>query len=404
MPQRIAFALLTVSSLAMTVRTCVARDAVTLLSDLYGRGVHAYFSAQYDQARQYFDAAIAHGSRDPRCYYFRGLARLQTGQRDAADQDFRKGAMVEYSSEANYDIGRSLERIQGGTRMRLEQIRRDTQLAALVRRPRGRQPTLAGQPPSRIEAPSERVRQAATAAGDQLPPDAADPFAGDVSGPIGAQKIETATPPEPDRPEAPPLAADNVPDPFGESDAPADAPLAAPATAAAAHDPLGSRPDASSPPSRPGSLRSLMRAVTRVIPGATPQNGQAAATPPGGPPLGAGGMRQAAPPPPADDPFAAGPNLEDPFAESPQPKAAPIAPADQPPQQKVPPPPGPDSDPFGQPAQPSADPFDAPQPADEDPFGQAPATEDNKQGDANDTPEDAEPSADQADPFADDPS
>ena len=49
-----------------------AQDGV--LSQLYGNGVHAYFAGDFVKAHDLLSSAIAGGSRDPRCYYFRGLA------------------------------------------------------------------------------------------------------------------------------------------------------------------------------------------------------------------------------------------------------------------------------------------------------------------------------------------
>ncbi|HND54191.1 MAG TPA: tetratricopeptide repeat protein, partial [Pirellulaceae bacterium] len=67
-----------------------AQNAV--LSDLYGRGVHAFFSQKYDRAHELLTAAIDNGSRDPRCYYFRGLSYSRLGRPDEAQADFTKGA------------------------------------------------------------------------------------------------------------------------------------------------------------------------------------------------------------------------------------------------------------------------------------------------------------------------
>ncbi len=54
----------------------LAQEAV--LEELYGSGVHKYFSGDYAGADADLTAAVDGGSRDPRVYYFRGLARLAT--------------------------------------------------------------------------------------------------------------------------------------------------------------------------------------------------------------------------------------------------------------------------------------------------------------------------------------
>src|SRR5258706_15852426 len=46
-----------------------------LLDDLYGRGVHAYFSHRYPEANDLLSQAITSGSKDARAYYFRALAQ-----------------------------------------------------------------------------------------------------------------------------------------------------------------------------------------------------------------------------------------------------------------------------------------------------------------------------------------
>ncbi len=70
-----------------------AQEAVLL--QLYDKGVHEYFSGDYAQAFNQLTAAIASGSRDPRVYYFRGLAYLKLGRTGEAEMDFRKGADLE---------------------------------------------------------------------------------------------------------------------------------------------------------------------------------------------------------------------------------------------------------------------------------------------------------------------
>ena len=51
--------------------TATAQNPV--LAEIYGRGVHAFYSGQHDQARQMFSSAIDNGIKDPRAYYFVAL-------------------------------------------------------------------------------------------------------------------------------------------------------------------------------------------------------------------------------------------------------------------------------------------------------------------------------------------
>ncbi len=109
--------------------TSQAQDPVLL--QLYGKGVHEYFSGDYTKAFEQLTAAIAAGSRDPRVFYFRGLAYLKFGRTPEAEMDFRNGAELE-SRDVNkyYNVGRALERVQGSDRQLLESYRVQARMAA----------------------------------------------------------------------------------------------------------------------------------------------------------------------------------------------------------------------------------------------------------------------------------
>ncbi len=93
----------------------------------YGSGVHLYFSGRHQEAITALNSAIIEDSQDARAYYFRGLAQLASGNSYAADADFNQGAMIETAGAKKPSrlVSRSLERVQGETRMRLEKIRRN---------------------------------------------------------------------------------------------------------------------------------------------------------------------------------------------------------------------------------------------------------------------------------------
>jgi hypothetical protein len=99
-----------------------AQDAV--LSEFYGSGVHQYFAGNFAQASSDLTASIEGGSKDPRAYYFRGLAAQRLGWQQNAAADFRAGAALE-SADINqfYPVGKSLERVQGSARLALERYR-----------------------------------------------------------------------------------------------------------------------------------------------------------------------------------------------------------------------------------------------------------------------------------------
>ncbi|HEY2893305.1 MAG TPA: hypothetical protein VGJ16_03805 [Pirellulales bacterium] len=107
-----------------------------VLAEFYGAGVHQYFSGNYGQAVSTFTAAINGGTRDPRAYYFRALAAMQSGAGGSdVEADLRKGAALE-SADADqfYAVGRSLERVQGSARMTLERYRALARAEAYTRR------------------------------------------------------------------------------------------------------------------------------------------------------------------------------------------------------------------------------------------------------------------------------
>src|SRR5690348_14463125 len=79
------------------------------MTEVYGRGVHSYFAGQIAEAEQQFTQVIDAGSTDPRVYYFRAIARMRSGQPQAAAQDLRLGAAYEARDPgAASQIGTSL--------------------------------------------------------------------------------------------------------------------------------------------------------------------------------------------------------------------------------------------------------------------------------------------------------
>ena len=98
---------------------------------IYGKGVHAYFAGDLDQALEYLGATVDEGTTDPRCWYFRGLTLLRLGREDEARKDFEKGAKCELAATYQvYRVGKALERVQGHDRLILEEHRSKARLAA----------------------------------------------------------------------------------------------------------------------------------------------------------------------------------------------------------------------------------------------------------------------------------
>ena len=109
--------------------------AQTRSSEAYGSGVHKYFSGRHQDAISSFNNAIADDSKNARAYYFRGLAKMGSGDTYGAESDFELGALIEKASSKRRTsvVTRSLERVQGSMRMKLEKTRRrvfDSSLSA----------------------------------------------------------------------------------------------------------------------------------------------------------------------------------------------------------------------------------------------------------------------------------
>jgi tetratricopeptide (TPR) repeat protein len=105
-----------------------------LLSEMFGRGIHAYYVGNQDDAKEMFSSAIDHGLEDPRVYYFRGILAFDNGQPEDAIADWKRGAEIEANSRTNFAVGHTLSRFQGNGRVQLESIRQTAKLAALEAR------------------------------------------------------------------------------------------------------------------------------------------------------------------------------------------------------------------------------------------------------------------------------
>ncbi|MBN1851737.1 MAG: hypothetical protein JW829_03405, partial [Pirellulales bacterium] len=89
--------------------------------ELYGNGVHAYFSHQNTKAYDLLTQVIEAGSKDPRAFYFRAMTLLRLGREPEGLLDMQVGATLEAEmTNSAYPVDRSLERIQGRSRRILE--------------------------------------------------------------------------------------------------------------------------------------------------------------------------------------------------------------------------------------------------------------------------------------------
>lgn len=237
----------------MGLSTTGASGQDSLLDELYGRGVHAYFSRDYRGAESALNAAIDGGSRDPRAYYFRGLTNMVIGKSAEGAADFKTGATLEVAAtDRAYAVARSLERIQGPMRRAIETER---QMARVVSRQK-----LVDKNKARYEqlesAEKTVIRGAAKPAPGDLPKlpapegvDPDDPFSG-VEGATPAPKPAVDPAPTPEDPDAempakPDPAGD---DPFGDKPAAPAKPAVPPKPVPADDDPFGDKPAAPAKP------------------------------------------------------------------------------------------------------------------------------------------------------------
>ncbi|MDA7952081.1 MAG: hypothetical protein MPJ24_11405, partial [Pirellulaceae bacterium] len=101
-----------------------AQDVRQQVETLYGKGVHAYEKANYPEALDLFDEAIALNDKDPRPHYYRGLTNYLSGNEEAASQDFQNGAEREFNLKGDYyNIGETLLKIQGPLRLEITSAR-----------------------------------------------------------------------------------------------------------------------------------------------------------------------------------------------------------------------------------------------------------------------------------------
>lgn len=101
------------------------------LAAAYGSGVHSYFAGDYQRAYDELSQAIEGGTKDPRAWYYRGLVALKLGRTDEAEADFSAGASHEAGGTGAWPVARSLERVQGCDRLKLERHRTRARVAQL---------------------------------------------------------------------------------------------------------------------------------------------------------------------------------------------------------------------------------------------------------------------------------
>ena len=249
---------------ALCATVASAQDPLT--AQLYGSGVHAYFSGNSKAAYESLTAAIDGGSQDPRVFYFRGFTAQRMGRPQEADADFQKGADLEGGDmNGAYPVSKSLERIQGSQRAALEKYRLKARIAAYQRKEDQRQMVYQ----KRRDNDTQLLRQAgpppSAAAVETGAPGA--PAMGTNTGDLFGEGPRMTTIDK----GGPAKAAENVPgtalesDPFGGAAAPAGA------------DPFGAAP-AGGPPAADATPEPV------ATPSTAPPTTAPPATTPAGPP------------------------------------------------------------------------------------------------------------------------
>ncbi len=231
--------------LLATSTTSQVRAQDSLLAELYGQGVHAFFAGEYSQAHEMLTMAIEQGSMDPRVYYYRGLAYGRLGRPEEAALDHKKGAELEAGGTTRiYPVGRSLQRVQGKERIELERYRQVARLTIRMRNikaSKARYETIKRGEADVLRNPNRKLPANAAEAVGTPPADPSDPFGADATAEVpkvAPEKPATAeadvfgvpkpsTPPTTGTPAKPMPAGE--PDPFGlGGDDPAPKPKPAP--------------------------------------------------------------------------------------------------------------------------------------------------------------------------------
>ncbi len=243
--------------------TATAQNEV--LNELYGNGVHAYFSSDYAKAHEHLTAAVDGGSSDPRVLYFRALCYLKTGREALAQDDLAAASKIEMEAgNLSERVNRALTRVQGTGRLKVESHRSEARLAVFQQRAKATKKRFdsggAASDPAFPVAPVERPAAepdlfdppADPAPTDPAPAKPADPFAEPApakpADPAPAKPVDPFADPAAEPAPAKAEPADPSADPAAE---PAPAKPADPAPAKADPDDPFADPAAEPAPAKP---------------------------------------------------------------------------------------------------------------------------------------------------------
>ena len=95
----------------------------------YHRGVYAFLTGDLTTAEMYLQESVGKYERDPRPWFFLGLARLRQGDTATATMYFQKGAAIETGPlDHVVSVNDALEPIQGPERQEIERCRHEARL------------------------------------------------------------------------------------------------------------------------------------------------------------------------------------------------------------------------------------------------------------------------------------
>jgi hypothetical protein len=188
----------------------------------FGAGVHDFYQGRYFEAIHHLDGALAHDARDPRAYFFRGLAKQRVGWTGDAAIDFRMGSQLEVALKRR-DVGQALQRIQGPDRLLLEQYRREArQLPEAMVRNVIPQPAATTLQRSTVRRQPRATR--ARYVPSELPADTTDPFGEEAAALLGRGELQSSPQPTVAQSATTPAPAFESDDPFADDFA-GDAPF-----------------------------------------------------------------------------------------------------------------------------------------------------------------------------------
>lgn len=122
------------TSIVCLALCAVVSTTANAQSGTYNQALNAYFANDHETADALLTIAIGDGSLDSRLYFYRGLARFASGEKDAAGKDFTYAAELEASGQSRGgSVDRALEKVQGAARRVLETHRREAKQATAIK-------------------------------------------------------------------------------------------------------------------------------------------------------------------------------------------------------------------------------------------------------------------------------